>query len=155
MHKLSSVARRLLSAGSAVLALMSLLSCSTIARSDDRGELTYGPSPRVPDGKPSWLPTVKWSVASETWPTNATPKAASGLTVNAFARDLKHPRWLYVLPNGDVLVAEAATEPTPTWSPRAIIQNWVQRRSGAIVENANRISLLRDTDGDVEQRRAV
>jgi glucose/arabinose dehydrogenase len=99
MHKLSSVARRLLSAGPAVLALLSLLSSSTIAHSDDRGELTYGPSPQVPDGKPTWLPTVKWSVASETWPTNAF-KAASGLTVNAFARDLKHPRWLYVLPNG-------------------------------------------------------
>jgi glucose/arabinose dehydrogenase len=156
MHKLSSVARPLLSAGPAVLALLSLLSCSTIAHSDDRGELTYGPSPRVPDGKPSWLPTVKWSVASETWPTNVTPKAASGLAVNAFARDLKHPRWLYVLPNGDVLVAEAATEPTPTWSPRAIIQNWVQRRSGAIVENANRISLLRDTDGDgVAEQRSI
>jgi glucose/arabinose dehydrogenase len=156
MHKLSSVARRLLSAGPAVLALLSLLSSSTIAHSDDRGELTYGPSPQVPDGKPTWLPTVKWSVASETWPTNATPKAASGLTVNAFARDLKHPRWLYVLPNGDVLVAEAATEPTPTWSPRAIIQNWVQRRSGAIVENANRISLLRDTDGDgVADQRSI
>ena len=95
-------------------------------------------------------------LCSETWPTNATPKAASGLTVNAFARDLKHPRWLYVLPNGDVLVAEAATEPTPTWSPRAIIQNWVQRRSGAIVENANRISLLRDTDGDgVAEQRSI
>jgi glucose/arabinose dehydrogenase len=53
-----------------------------------------------------------------------------------------------VLPNGDVLVAEAATEPSPSWWPRTLIQNWVQRRSGAIVENANRISLLRDTDGD-------
>jgi glucose/arabinose dehydrogenase len=68
--------------------------------------------------------------------------------VVAFARGLKHPRWLHVLPNGDVLVAEAATEPAASWSPRAIIQDMVQRRSGAIVENANRISLLRDKDGD-------
>ena len=76
------------------------------------------------------------------------PKAAAGLQVVAFAQGLKHPRWLQVLPNGDVLVAEAATEPSPSWQLRALIQNWVQRRTGAIVENANRISLLRDADRD-------
>jgi glucose/arabinose dehydrogenase len=68
--------------------------------------------------------------------------------VTAFAKALKHPRWLHVLPNGDVLVAESASEPANSWWPRAIVQNMVQRRSGSIVENANRISLLRDTDGD-------
>jgi glucose/arabinose dehydrogenase len=61
---------------------------------------------------------------------------------------LKHPRWLLVLPNGDVLVAEAASEPAKSWWPRTLVQNMVQRRSGSIVENANRISLLRDTDED-------
>jgi glucose/arabinose dehydrogenase len=113
----------------------------------------YGPQPRLPEAQESWLPTVKWSVANTPWPKGATPKAAHGLAVQAFAQGLKHPRWLQVLPNGDVLVAEAATEPTPSWSPRAIVQNWVQRRSGAIAENANRISLLRDTnvDGIVDQ----
>ena len=108
----------------------------------------YGSQPRLAEPKESWLPTIKWSVANEPWPKGATPKPAPGLVVQAFAQGLKHPRWLHVLPNGDVLVAEAATEPTPSWSPRAIIQNWVQRRSGAIVENANRISLLRDTNAD-------
>ena len=58
----------------------------------------------------------------------------------------KHPRWLHVLPNGDVLVAEAASEPAKSWWPRTMIQNMVQRRSGSIVENANRISLLRDAE---------
>jgi glucose/arabinose dehydrogenase len=87
-------------------------------------------------------------VANEPWTKGQAPKAASGLQVVAFAQGLKHPRWLHVLPNGDVLVAEAATEPSRSWSPRALIQNWVQRRSGAIVESANRITLLRDTDGD-------
>lgn len=77
-----------------------------------------------------------------------TPKAASGLRVGSFARGLKHPRWLHVLPNGDVLVAEAASEPAKSWWPRTLVQNMVQRRSGSIVENANRISLLRDVDGD-------
>jgi glucose/arabinose dehydrogenase len=108
----------------------------------------YGEHPRLPAAKRSWLPTVNWSVASEPWQDGQTPKAAASLQVTAFARGLKHPRWLHVLPNGDVLVAEAATEPVASWSPRAIVQNMVQRRSGAIVENANRISLLRDRDGD-------
>jgi glucose/arabinose dehydrogenase len=108
----------------------------------------YGPQPELPPPKEGWLPTVKWSVANEPWTKGHTPKAAAGLQVVAFAQGLKHPRWLHVLPNGDVLVAEAATEPSPSWWPRALIQNWVQRRSGAIVENANRVSLLRDTDGD-------
>ncbi|HEU0160613.1 MAG TPA: sorbosone dehydrogenase family protein, partial [Hyphomicrobiaceae bacterium] len=101
-----------------------------------------------PAPKRDWLPTVNWSVAREPWRDGQTPKAATALQVVAFARGLKHPRWLHVLPNGDVLVAEAATEPEASWSPRAIIQDMVQRRSGAIVENANRISLLRDKDGD-------
>ncbi len=108
----------------------------------------YGVQPKLPPPKEGWLPTVKWSVANEPWTKGQTPKAASGLQVVAFAQGLKHPRWLHVLPNGDVLVAEAATEPGASWWPRTLIQNWVQRRSGAIVENANRISLLRDSDGD-------
>src|SRR5215510_4384160 len=96
----------------------------------------YGPNPQLPKPTSTWLPTIKWSVATEPWPRDATPKAARRLAVAAFARDLKHPRWLHVLPNGDVLVAEAATEPSPGWSPRRIFQSWVQRRSGAIAENA-------------------
>jgi glucose/arabinose dehydrogenase len=108
----------------------------------------YGPQPKLPAPKEGWLPTVKWSVANEPWTKGQAPKAASGLRVVAFAQGLKHPRWLHVLPNGDVLVAEAATEPGRSWWPRTLIQNWVQRRSGAIAENANRISLLRDVDGD-------
>jgi glucose/arabinose dehydrogenase len=114
----------------------------------------YGEQPTIPPPTQRWLPTVNWSVANEPWRHGEAPKPAASLEVGAFAQGLKHPRWLHVLPNGDVLVAEAATEPEPSWWPRAIIQNMVQRRSGAIVENANRISLLRDKDGDgvAEQR---
>jgi glucose/arabinose dehydrogenase len=107
----------------------------------------YGPQPSVPPPKEGWLPTVKWSVAKP-WSKGRVPKAAAGLQVVAFAQGLKHLRWLHVLPNGDVLVAEAATEPSPSWQVGALIQNSVQRRTGAIVENANRISLLRDADPD-------
>ena len=108
----------------------------------------YGERPELPAPKESWVPTLNWSVANEPWTKGQTPKAASGLQVTAFAQNLKHPRWLHILPNGDVLVAEAAAEPGKSWSPRAIAQNMVQRRAGSIVENANRISLLRDADGD-------
>jgi glucose/arabinose dehydrogenase len=108
----------------------------------------YGERPKLPEPKESWLPTIKWSVANEPWSSGQTPKPAAALRVVAFAQGLKHPRWLHVLPNGDVLVAEAASEPAKSWWPRTIVQNMVQRRSGSIVENANRISLLRDANGD-------
>ena len=63
----------------------------------------YGSSPQVAEpSKPGLLPTIKWA-AVRPWPKDKTPKVAAGLKVDAFARDLKHPRWLYVLPNGDVL----------------------------------------------------
>jgi glucose/arabinose dehydrogenase len=108
----------------------------------------YGEKPKLPAPQESWLPIINWSVANEPWTKGQTPKAAAGLQVSAFALGLKHPRWLLALPNGDVLVAEAASEPAKSWWPRAIIQNMVQRRSGSVVENANRISLLRDANRD-------
>jgi glucose/arabinose dehydrogenase len=112
-------------------------------------QLGYGADPKLPAPTETWLPTINWSVADEPWPSGTAPKPAAGLQVRAFATGLKHPRWLLVLPNGDVLVAEAASEPGKTsWSPRAIVQNYAQRRSGSQVESANRISLLRDADGD-------
>jgi glucose/arabinose dehydrogenase len=130
---------------SAVFPLMTL--SAPMSWSVDKLPPGYGPNPSMPKAQHSWVPELKWSVDAP-WSKGATPKAAEGLKVQAFAQDLKHPRWLYVLPNGDVLVAEAATEPSASWSPRALVQNWVQRRTGSIVENANRISLLRDSDGD-------
>lgn len=133
------------SLGAAVL-LVTLMSALTTQA--QQMPPSYGEKPELPAPKESWLPTIKWSVANEPWPPGQTPRPASGLNVKAFAQGLKHPRWLQVLPNGDVLVAEAASEPAKSWWPRTIVQNMVQRRSGSIVENANRISLLRDTDGD-------
>ena len=104
-------------------------------------------NPKILKPEQSLLPVINWARA-EGWPHQATPKPGEGLAVKAFARDLKHPRWIYVLPNGDVLVAEAASEPGSSWSPRAIAQNMVMRSAGSITENANRISILRDTNGD-------
>src|SRR5688500_5182141 len=91
----------------------------------------YGPSPNLQKPEQSRIPTINWATG-EPWPEGKKPKAATGLAVNAFAQGLKHPRWIYVLPNGDVLVAEASTEPSPSWSPRALIQNYVQRQARAV-----------------------
>jgi glucose/arabinose dehydrogenase len=107
----------------------------------------YGPSPNLAKPQENWMPTISWATA-EPWPDGKMAKPAAGLAVNAFAKGLVHPRWVYVLPNGDVLAAEAASEPNPSWAPRALFQNFVQRQVRAITENANRITLLRDTNGD-------
>ena len=85
------------------------------------------------------------------WPAGATPTAAQGLQVQAFATGLEHPRWLYVLPNGDVLVAE--TNRPPTEDPPAIrsavtLMKQAFEKAGAAVPSAERITLLRDADGD-------
>jgi glucose/arabinose dehydrogenase len=131
--------------GAAVLLLLAMSLAPIDAQQLPPG---YGEQPKLPTAEERWLPTLKWSVANEPWAQGQTPKPAPGLRVAAFASGLKHPRWLHVLPNGDVLVAEAASEPAKSWWPRTLVQNMVQRRSGSIVENANRVSLLRGADGD-------
>jgi glucose/arabinose dehydrogenase len=111
-------------------------------------EAGTGPDPKLPPPKQRLIPTVDVAHAIG-WPAGATPHAAPGFEVKAFARDLAHPRWLYVLPNGDVLVAEASAPPQPgqtgvaAWVMK-LVMKWV----GADVPSANRITLLRDTDGD-------
>ena len=131
--------------GAVIVLLSAMLSSSAQAQQLPPG---YGEQPKLPAPQESWIPTINWSVANEPWTKGQTPKAAAGLRVTAFAQGLRHPRWLLVLPNGDVLVAEAASEASSSWWPRAIVQNMIQRRSGAVVKNANRISLLRDANRD-------
>jgi len=84
------------------------------------------------------------------WPQGVTPKAAAGMQVSAFARDLQHPRWVYVLPNGDVLVAEtnAPHRPEEGKGIKGRAMTHFMKKAGAAVPSANRITLLRDADGD-------
>ena len=82
------------------------------------------------------------------WAAGQTPVAAPGLKVNAFATGLKHPRWIHVLPNGDVLVAEALTVPGPVKSVFDYAMVSTMRRAAAVGVSPNRITLLRDADGD-------
>ena len=109
----------------------------------------YGPNPILPAPQASLIPTIKIAEAKG-WPEGVTPVAANGLRVNAFAKDLDHPRWLHVLPNGDVLVAEtnAPAKHDDGFSIRKWVMGKVMKRAGAGVESANRITLLRDTDRD-------
>jgi glucose/arabinose dehydrogenase len=104
-----------------------------------------GPSPTLPEPTKTAIPTVHIAPAKG-WPEGAQPKAASDLAVTAFATGLTHPRWLYVLPNGDILVAESDGPPRPDDGKgiKGFIYHMVQKRAGAGTPSANRITLLRD-----------
>jgi glucose/arabinose dehydrogenase len=108
-----------------------------------------GPEPLLPAPHKTLIPTVQVAPATG-WPPGSAPDPAPGLAVGAFARDLEHPRWLYVLPNGDVLVAEtnAPARPADGKGLKAKVKKLLMKKAGAAVPSANRITLLRDTDGD-------
>ena len=114
-----------------------------------------GPSPRLPaPQKDGLIPTVNIAPAKG-WPQCALPQAPSGFNVTALATGLDHPRWVYTLPNGDVLVAES-NKPAPAEGARNVnadglrgkAMGLIMKRAGAGVPSANRITLLRDADGD-------
>ncbi|MCA4961827.1 PQQ-dependent sugar dehydrogenase [Pseudomonas sp. Y24-6] len=116
-----------------------------------------GPSPKLPEPNKTLIPTVNIAPAIG-WPDGTKPTAAAGTQVAAFAEGLDHPRWLYVLPNGDVLVAETNAPPKPEDGKG--IKGWVMKkvmgRAGAGVPSPNRITLLRDKDHDgVAETRTV
>lgn len=112
-------------------------------------EAGTGPNPKLPAPVETVLPTVVIAEATG-WPNGVAPKAADGLTVNAFATGIEHPRMLYVLPNGDVLAAETAAPPQPGLTDG--LMGWAMKLgmwwAGAGVDSPNRITLLRDADGD-------
>ena len=134
-----------------VLASLLVLSTETLAQPLPG----VGPQPQLPEPSAGGLlPTVNIAPARG-WPQGQAPKAPPGFTVSAFASGLEHPRWVYTLPNGDVLVAESnAPEPEPgsknvhAEGLRGKAMSLVMKRAGAGVPSANRITLLRDADGD-------
>ena len=113
------------------------------------GDAGFGAKPALPAPHPTLLPTVKIAPAKG-WPAGVMPIAAPGLAVGVYASGLDHPRWLYVLPNGDVLVAETNAPPKPGDGKgiKGWIMKLVMKRAGAAMPSANRITLLRDADGD-------
>lgn len=132
-------------AGAAIV--LALSGCASPSRSPITD--SYGPQPHLPEPKSSLFPTVNIAPAKG-WPAGTMPTPAPGLKVQAFAKELEHPRWLYVLPNGDVLVAETDAPPKPDDSKgfRGKIMKLLMKRAGSSHPSANRIRLLRDSNGD-------
>lgn len=123
-----------------------LAACGEMARLPEQAG--FGPNPTLPPPARSMFPTVNIAPAKG-WNNGEKPVAAPGFAVNAFASGLDHPRWLTVLPNGDVLVAESnKPEKSGLEGIRGWIMKRVMKRAGAGVPSADRITLLRDADGD-------
>lgn len=133
----------------ALIAVASLLSLAGCESARLPIAATMGPDPTLPPPRETLIPTVVIAPAIG-WPAGATPVAAPGFHVTRFAEGLDHPRWLYALPNGDVLVAETnrpPKKPEPS-GIRAWFMRYFFKRAGASVPSANRITLLRDADRD-------
>ena len=130
-----------------VAAALLLAACMESARVPF--ESTVGPNPTLAAPNKTLVPTVHIAPAKG-WPAGTTPKAMAGTRVTAFATGLAHPRWVYVLPNGDVLVAESNAPPRPEEGKgiKGKLMTFFMKRAGAAVPSANRITLLRDADGD-------
>jgi glucose/arabinose dehydrogenase len=128
---------------------LALAACATPGSDDPFAG--FGPNPPLPNPRSSLIPQI--GVPSVVgWPAGAAPRAPPGFTVTRYAEDLDHPRWLYVLPNGDVLAAETAGPPSQGNRMSKGIRGWFQERLmkkvKSAVPSANRITLLRDADGD-------
>ena len=128
------------------LAAIGVAACGTPATGPDPG---VGPAPQLPAPSSSLVPTVNVADAIG-WPAGVGPTATAGLAVKPFASGLDHPRWIYVLPNGDVLVAETNAPPKPDDNKgfKGAMMKLFMKNAGAGTPSANRITLLRDTDGD-------
>lgn len=135
--------------------LLALSACAEVATQSV--EAGMGPHPALPQPNPTLVPTVNIAPAIG-WPLGRKPIPATGLAVNAYASGLDHPRWIYVLPNGDVLVAETNAPPKPEDGKgiKGAIMKLVMKRAGAGVPSANRITLLRGIDANgVAQTRTI
>lgn len=136
-----------------ILAASLLLGCGENARLPATAGV--GATPALPPTAESVIPTIAVAPA-QGWAADAAPKAAPGLRLTAFARGLDHPRWLHVLTNGDVLVAESNAQPSRPKSLRDVAMKLTQGIAGAEVASPDRIVLLRDADHDgVAETRTV
>ncbi|CAN7237735.1 sorbosone dehydrogenase family protein [Variovorax sp. LjRoot130] len=144
---------KLSSAAALLVAVMLLAACGETAKLPP--EAGIGPTPQLPAPNKTLIPTVNIAPATG-WTDTAGPSVPSGFTVTALARGLDHPRWVYPLPNGDVLVVESNKPPKPEGANggglmdmiRGAVMGQIMKRAGAQVPSANRITLLRDADGD-------
>ena len=120
---------------------------AALRRMSSPGTQAMGPAPQIPEARKQGIMTLKMPVA-QGWKDGHVPTSAPGLKVNAFATGLEHPRWIEVLPNGDVLVAESKEQAGPPKTMMDHAAQAVMRRAKAIGDSANRVTLFRDTNGD-------
>lgn len=129
-----------------VLVAIALSGCGESAKHDISAG--FGPNPTLPEPVATMVPTVHVATVVG-WQNSSKPVAAKGVKVNAFATSLEHPRWLYELPNGDILVAESNFV---MQGLDGSIKGWFAKyfltKAGATGLSPDRITLLRDTDGD-------
>ncbi|MBX3598959.1 MAG: sorbosone dehydrogenase family protein [Rhizobiaceae bacterium] len=116
-------------------------------RNDGPMPQAFGSEPKIPTARPQGIPTLKMPTARG-WAPGQTPVAANGLKVNAFATGLKHPRWLQIMPNGDVLAAESLFVPGGIRSIFDYAMASTMARAAALGDSPNRIIRMRDADGD-------
>ena len=112
----------------AVAAALALAGCGETAKLAP--EATTGPRPQLAEPHKTLIPTVNVATAVG-WTDTAAPKPAPGLRVNALARGLDHPRWVYTLPNGDVLVAESNKPPKPEGATDGGSGPWARSATGS------------------------
>ncbi|MDP2449449.1 MAG: sorbosone dehydrogenase family protein [Polaromonas sp.] len=152
---LNSTQHRLRAVTLCLLLAAGLTACGDTSKLPPGADL--GATPTLPPPTKTLIPTVHIAEATG-WPAGVLPVPAAGLRVTTLASGLDHPRWLHVLPNGDVLVAESnkPAQPQAGFSLKGWITGLVMKRAGAGVPSANRITLLRDADGDgVAETRTV
>jgi len=128
----------------ALLSVVALAACNSKGGDPDR---QYGPNPYLPEPRAYLMPPMSVPKAVG-WKAGETPTASAGLKVEALATGLEHPRTLYTLPNGDILVVETNSPGTEPFRPKDFIAGKVKARAGAGAKGGNRITLLRDANGD-------
>jgi glucose/arabinose dehydrogenase len=130
-----------------IFLLSILFSCQT-APMVDSSIVTLGNNPVLPEPSTSIIPTVNIAKASQ-WPDGVMPQVKDGLTINLYSKELIHPRWLYVLPNGDVLVAQSNKQsPKKTQGLKDLVAGYIMKRAGAGIDSPDKITLLRDKNDD-------
>ena len=125
---------------------LALAACSGKSEFDRSTQI--GANPNLPAPNQYLVPPMHIASVAKWGEGQATPTVADGLTIQPLATGLQHPRQVYVLPNGDVLVVESSGPGEPVHRPKELIMGWVQGHAGASAKGAQRITLLRDTNGD-------
>ena len=145
-------ATRLALCGAAVTAAFALSGCDK--GDPDQQKAQYGPSATLPALQQYLLPPMK-VIPSGTWLAGQTPTVAAGLSIKALASDLKHPRSVYVLPNGDILIVESNGPKAPVSRPKELIMGIVQGIGGSKAPGGNRITLVRPATASTPEVRTV